>query len=83
MALGAPQILPGSCRGSVGLRGALCIPYSSILLAGTTEGDENKYEMDGNRVCVSDLMSVWPGTVDVQHFWRQFIVPECLLPWVV
>ena len=70
----------------MGLMGALCIPYSNILLAGTIEGEENKYEMDGYRVCVSDLMNgwhwSWPGAVDVQRFWRQFIVPECMLPRV-
>lgn len=86
MVLGAPQILPRSCHGFMGLRGALCIPYSSILLVGTIEGEENKYEMDGYWVCVSDLMNgwhwSWPGAVDVQHFRRQFIVPECVLPYV-
>lgn len=70
----------------MGLRGVLCIPYSSILLAGTIEGEENKSETDGNRVCVSDPMNGWhwgwPGAVDVQHFWRRFTIPEYVLPCV-
>lgn len=79
---------PRSClraaMGSWGSREPYASRTAASSLAGMMEGEENKSEMDGYWVCVSDLMNgwhwSWPGAVDVQHFWRQFIVPEHVLP---
>lgn len=45
MVLGVLRALPGSCCGFTGLRGALCILFRYILMAGTSDRGEHKYEM--------------------------------------